>query len=76
MELVIFIILLLIVFIIFLFIQKDREQVLESFSLGDFLHQNNLTHEDTTIIAKINNFFDNDSDEGIGEGIDDGDGGE
>jgi hypothetical protein len=76
MELVIFIILLLIVFIIFLFIQKDREQALESFSLGDFLHQNNLTHEDTTIIAKINNFFDNDSDEGIGEGIDDGDGGE
>jgi hypothetical protein len=76
MELVILIILLLIVFIIFLFIQKDREQVLESFSLGDFLHQNNLTHEDTTIIAKINNFFDNDSDEGIGEGIDDGDGGE
>jgi hypothetical protein len=76
MEMLILIILLLLIFVIFLFIRKDKEQVLESFSLGDFLHQNNLDHKDTTIITKINDFFDTDNDDGSGDGIDDGDGGE
>jgi hypothetical protein len=76
MELLISIILLLLIFVIFLFIRKDKEQILESFSLGDFLHQNNLKHQDTTIITKINDFFDSDNDDGSGDGTDDGDGGE
>ncbi|WP_310199389.1 hypothetical protein [Neobacillus niacini] len=70
------IILLLLLFVIFLFTRKDKDQVIESFSLGDFLHQSYLEHKDTTIITKINNFFDSDIDDGNGEGIDDGDGGE
>ncbi|MDR7079905.1 hypothetical protein J2Y03_004963 [Neobacillus niacini] len=76
MELLILIILLLLLFVIFLFTRKDKDQVIESFSLGDFLHQSYLEHKDTTIITKINNFFDSDIDDGNGEGIDDGDGGE
>ncbi|WHX98051.1 hypothetical protein [Neobacillus sp. DY30] len=44
-------------------------------SLGDFLHRNNLDNKDTTIINKINDFFDTNNDDG-GDEIDDGDGGE
>jgi hypothetical protein len=73
MKLLILIILLILIFAIFLLIRKDKEQILESFSLGDFLHQNNLEPKDTTIITKINNFFETEED---GDGIDDGDGGE
>ncbi|MFP7296893.1 hypothetical protein [Neobacillus niacini] len=76
MELLVMIILFLLILVIFLFTRKDKDQVLESFSLGDFLHQSNLEHKETTIITKINDFFDSDSDDGSGDGIDDGDGGE
>ncbi|MFJ5718300.1 hypothetical protein [Neobacillus sp. NPDC093127] len=70
------IILLLLIFVIFLFTRKDKDQVIECFSLGDFLHQSNLEHKDTTIITKINDFFDSDNVQGSGDGIDDGDGSE
>lgn len=70
------IILLILIFVIFLLIRKYKEQILESFSLGDFLHQNNLEQKDTTIITKINDFFETEDDGGNGDGIDDGDGGE
>lgn len=76
MEILILILLLLLLFVIFLFIRKDKDQVIESFSLGDFFHQSYLEHKDTTIITKLNNFFDSDNDDGNGDGIDDGDGGE
>lgn len=76
MELLILIILLLLLFVIFLFTRKDKDQVIESFSLGDFLHQGYLEQKDTTIITKINNFFDSENDDDSGDGIDDGDGGE
>jgi hypothetical protein len=66
MELLILIILLLLLLVIFLFTRKDKDQVIESFSLGDFLHQSYLEHKDTTIITKINNFFDSDNDDGDG----------
>jgi hypothetical protein len=76
MELLILIILLLLIFVIFLFTRKDKDQVIESFSLGDFLHQSYFENKDTTIITKINDYFDSDNDDGSGDGIDDGDGGE
>jgi hypothetical protein len=76
MKLLIVIILLIFIFAIFLLIRNDKEQILESFSLGEFLHQNNLEQKDTTIITKINNFFETEEDDGDGDGIDDGDGGE
>jgi hypothetical protein len=76
MEFLILILIVLLIFVIFLFIRNDKEQILESFSLGDFLHQKNLDDKDTTIITKINDFFDTDNDDSSGDGIDDGDGGE
>ena len=76
MELLILMILLFLIFVIFLFTRKDKDQVLESFSLGDFLQHSYLEHKDTTIITNINDFFDSDNDDGSGDGIDDGDGGE
>jgi hypothetical protein len=75
MEFLILLILLLLIFCILLFIRRDKEQIIESFSLGDFLHQNQYEHKETTIITKINEFFDSDH-EGSGDGLDDGDGGE
>jgi uncharacterized membrane protein YukC len=75
MGFLILLILLLLIFCILLFIRRDKEQIIESFSLGDFLHQNQYEHTETTIITKINEFFDSDH-EGSGDGNDDGDGGE
>jgi hypothetical protein len=74
LNILILIILLILIFVIFLFIRNGMDQVVESFSLGDFLHQNNLNSKDATIINKINDYFDND--DGNGDGIDDSDGGE
>jgi hypothetical protein len=76
MKFLILFILLLLIFFIILFIRKDKEQILESFSLGDFLHQNHLEHNETTMVTKINDFFDSDNEDASGDGIDDGDGGE
>lgn len=76
MEFLILLILLLLIFFILLFIRRDKEQLIESFSLGDFLHQNQDHYEHKeSIITKINEFFDSDN-EGSGDGFDDGEGGE
>lgn len=67
MKLLILIICLILIFVILLFIRKNKEQTLESFSLGDFLHQNYHKDEHTSIISKINDFFNTDSDNDGGE---------
>ncbi|MGG1680326.1 hypothetical protein ACIFOT_32230 [Neobacillus sp. NRS-1170] len=60
----IFLLILLIVLIvvIFLFIRRDKEQILDSFSLGEFLNYNHLVNENKSIVSHINDFFDTDSD--------------
>ncbi|OLS33586.1 hypothetical protein [Bacillus sp. MRMR6] len=60
----------------FLFIRKDKEQILDSFSLGEFLNNNNLVNENKSIVSHLNDFFDTDSDDGGGDGNDADDGGE
>jgi hypothetical protein len=75
---VIFLLILLIVLIVvvFLFISKDKEQILDSFSLGEFLNNHNLVNENKSIVSQINDFFDTDSDDGGGDGSDTDDSGE
>lgn len=56
------ILLIVLILVIFLFIRKDKDQTLDSFSLGEFLNNNNLVKEDKSIVSHINDFFDTDSD--------------
>lgn len=60
----------------FFFIRKNKEQILDSFSLGEFLNNNNLVNENKSIVSHLNDFFDTDSDDGGEDGNDTDDGGE
>ncbi|WP_085994309.1 hypothetical protein [Oceanobacillus senegalensis] len=72
MKLVLLIIVLILLLVIILFLQKDKEKIVESFSLGEFLQQKNIEAKDTTIITKVNDFFKSDHDSGHGDGMDNG----
>ncbi|TDK58139.1 hypothetical protein E2K98_24800 [Bacillus salipaludis] len=66
------ILLIILILVIFVYIRKDKDQIFDSFSLGEFLKNNNLVNENKSIVSQINDFFDTDSDDGDGSDTDDG----